>query len=86
MSSVMHGVLQATSAEATAERIKRHVRLKTYGQVRNLTVLVQSKAVCLVGECRKYYTKQLASQAALEACADLAACAGFEVQNAIEVR
>lgn len=85
MSRTQQEVPEAMSAEGALERIERHVRLKTHGQVRHLTVTVRSRVVCLEGECRTYYTKQLASQAALEACAELDACAGFELRNAIDV-
>lgn len=87
MSSATQLSRQTKSAEEAVERsIERHVRLKTHGQVRNLTVMARLGAVRLMGECRKYYTKQLASQAALEACANLFARDEFQVQNAIEVR
>lgn len=85
MSSMQHGVQEVRSAEVTADCIERRVRLKTHGQVRNLTVTVRSGIVYLEGECRRYYTKQLATQAALEARAELDAPAGCKVHNAIEV-
>lgn len=86
MSSMQQEIQEARQAEVAVDRIERHVRLKTHGQVRNLTVTVRSGLVCLKGECRRYYTKQLATQAALEARAELDAPAGFDVHNAIEVR
>lgn len=87
MSSATEPSRQTKSAEEAVERsIERHVRLRTHGQVRNLTVMVRFSVVCLEGQCRRYYTKQLASQAALEAFAELGAFTGFEVHNTIDVQ
>lgn len=86
MSSMPQGAPEPRSAEVAVDRIERHVRLKTHGQVRNLTVKVRSGAVYLEGECRRYYMKQLATQAASEACAELDGRARLEVHNGIKVR
>jgi hypothetical protein len=77
---------QVLSAESSADKIRRCVQEKTHGQVRNLTVVVRSCVVYLDGLCTRYYTKQLASQAALEACFSLKRSAELNVQNAIRVR
>ncbi len=84
MSSMQQGVQEARQTEVVVDRIERHVRLKTHGQVRNLTVTVRSGVAYLEGECRRYYTKQLATQAALEAGVELDAPARFKVHNEIE--
>lgn len=73
------------SSESSADWIRRCVHEKTHGQVRNLTVVVRSGVVCLDGVCTRYYTKQLASQAALEACSAPERAAKRHVQNAIMV-
>jgi hypothetical protein len=74
------------SPESSADWIRRCVQEKTHGQVRNLTVVVRPGVVYLDGVCMRYYTKQLASQAALEACSSSKRGAELNVQNAIRVR
>jgi hypothetical protein len=86
MSILAQESTQMSSAEASTDKIRRCVQEKTHGQVRNLTVVVRACVVCLDGLCTRYYTKQLASQAALEACASLKRGAELNVRNAIRVR
>ncbi len=85
MSIMAQESTQVRSAEFSAEWIRCCVQQKTHGQVRHLTVVVRPGVVYLDGVCSRYYTKQLASHAALDACAVLDADAGLRVQNAIEV-
>lgn len=85
MIETITGVRPPRFTEHAAERIQRRVAQKTHGQVRHLTVTICSGTVCLGGQCKRYYIKQLASLAALEVCTELTSWERFEVSNAIEV-
>lgn len=85
MSAIQQGVVCDPSTESLTEAIERWVQQKTHGQVWNLTVLVESGVVCLTGRCKRYYSKQLALQAALDVCAGLESIANAQVRNDIEV-
>lgn len=77
--------MREPSTEDVTEAIARWVQQKTHWQVWNLNVLVQSGVVYLTGRCKSYYSKQLALQAALDACAELESLATAQVSNEIEV-
>lgn len=62
-----------------AEVVERHVRSQTFGQVRDLRVVTEDRVVVLHGHVDRYYVKQLAQHAAMEAAL------GWELANQIEV-
>jgi hypothetical protein len=61
------------------ERIEHIIRARTSGQIRGLRVEYHLGEVILSGRTHTYYTKQLATHAALDALEDAA------LTNAIEV-
>jgi hypothetical protein len=65
---------------AWAARIRRAVRRETRGGVSQLKVEIDSLAVHLKGQCRSFYCKQLAQQAAMRLAS------GVPLDNQIEVR
>ena len=85
MSIVGQEATKTPSADFSAEWVQHFVQKKTHGRVRDLSVVARSGVVHLKGRCTKYYTKQLASLAALDACATLDAREKLHVHNAIEV-
>ena len=85
MSNVDVEVRRDGSFENSANHIQQWIEQKTHGRVWNLGVVVNSEAVYIRGRCKKYYTKQLALQAALEVCAQFRVSGESEVHNAIEV-
>jgi osmotically-inducible protein OsmY len=50
---------------AWASRIRRAVRRETRGGVSQLKVEIDSRGIRLRGQCRSFYCKQLAQQAAM---------------------
>ena len=85
MSIVGQEAVQTLSADFSSEWVQHFVQEKTYGRVRNLTVILRAGVVHLNGRCAKYHTKQLASLAALDICAALNAGERFHLHSAIEV-
>ncbi len=85
MIALQHEVVHKPSTEDLTAAIARWVQQRTHWQVWNLKVLVQSGVVCLTGRCKSYYSKQLALEGALDACADLESLATAQVSNEIEV-
>jgi osmotically-inducible protein OsmY len=61
-------------------RIRRAVRRETRGGVNQLKVEVDSRGIHLRGQCRSFYCKQLAQQAAMRLCGETG------IDNQIEVR
>jgi len=57
------------TAPVAAETIERHIRNRTFGQVRDLRVVIEGRSVVLQGRVETYYAKQLAQHAALDAVA-----------------
>lgn len=86
MTNLQQRVTQDRTPDHPAELIERWIKQKTHGQIWNLSVDVRAGAVYLQGRCKRYFTKQLALQAALEICAGFESLANSEVHNAIEVR
>ena len=85
LSLASHAPLVAVPADAgtvrkkLAARIKRSVRRRTSGGVRELTVEIRPDGILLNGHCDTFYCKQLAQHAAMR-------LAGREpVMNRIEV-
>lgn len=79
-SDLPHGAgHSATESRSLAHSIQRAVDRETGYAIRDLSVEVQDDAVLLKGQCRTYYSKQLAQHAAM-------ALPGTEhLINAIEV-
>jgi osmotically-inducible protein OsmY len=65
---------------AWASRVRRAVRRETRGGVDQLKVEIDSRGIRLRGQCRSFYCKQLAQQAAMRLSAEA------NVDNQIEVR
>ena len=63
--------LAEVSPREIAETVERYVRLRTGGTIRSLHVEVHDGEVILTGRTSKYYNKQLATHAALDATDDL---------------
>lgn len=55
-----------TLQDELAEVLERHVRSRTFGQIRDLSIEVEGCSVVLRGRVDRYYVKQLAQHAALE--------------------
>ena len=66
-------------SESFVEKIERIVRLRTGGMIRGLRVSVVESEVVITGRATTYYTKQLATHAAMDAVQDL------NLSNDIEV-
>lgn len=62
--------VRETSAARFVERIEEIVRLKTGGMIRGLRVEVGQDNVILTGRTTTFYSKQLATHAALDALDD----------------
>lgn len=59
---------QSRLQETFAHMVEQLVRQRTMGQIRGLRVEVSEHEVVLNGRTSTYYTKQLATHAALDAC------------------
>jgi osmotically-inducible protein OsmY len=69
----------STNGQAFIEHVERVVRARTSGQIRGLRVECFGGEVILSGRTHTYYTKQLATHAAMDAIEDAS------LTNAIEV-
>ncbi|MCY2968814.1 MAG: BON domain-containing protein [Planctomycetota bacterium] len=76
----MDSNMSTMAVDALAERVEGMILARSNGAVRNLKVIPLSGEVVLTGTSSSYYGKQLAIQAALDACGSLL------VTNDIEVR
>ena len=67
------------SRQSPAEIIERSVRSRTNGAIRELRVEVLGEYVILSGRTSKYYNKQLATHAVLDAVEDVTLTNDIEV-------
>jgi len=58
---------QVGTTDPLAEQLERIIRAQTGGRIRDLHVEVRGSRVCLQGHCATFYSKQLASHAAMAA-------------------
>jgi len=70
----------AVDLSGWSARIRRAVRRETRGGVSQLKVEIDSRGIHLRGQCRSFYCKQLAQQAAMRLSGEAA------LDNQIEVR
>lgn len=75
----MESNLATLAVDALSERVEHMILVRSNGAVRNLKVISLPGEVVLTGTSSTYYAKQVASQAALDACG------GLMVVNDIEV-
>ena len=69
----------SVDVQALTARIRRTVRRETRGGVSQLKVEIDSRGIRLRGQCRSFYCKQLAQQAAMRLAGEA------PVDNQIEV-
>ena len=67
------------SQHGLVDRVERMVRQRTSGLIRDLHVEVFSGEMIISGRTSTYYNKQLASHAAMDACANIALVNDIEV-------
>lgn len=70
---------EARPSNELIDTIERMVRVRTGGTVRGLRVEVGDNGIVLSGRASTYYTKQLATQAALETAEDVNLTNNIEV-------
>ena len=63
-----------TFPQTLAERIESAVQERTGGRIRGLQVHVAEGAIVISGRVSTYYTKQLVTHAAMDACDELQVC------------
>ena len=73
------GGIAEVSPRETADMVERFVRLRTGGTIRSLHVEVHDGEVLLSGRTSTYYSKQLATHAALDAANELTLTNDIEV-------
>ena len=69
----------SNSSQTNVETIERVVRSRTSGTIRGLRVELVNGEIVLSGRVNTYYTKQLASNAALEAVKNVTLTNDIEV-------
>ena len=75
----MSAAMLQTFPQSLAEKIELAVQVRTGGRIRGLQVCVRGGEVVIGGRASSYYTKQLVTHAAMDACDE------FLVTNEVEV-
>lgn len=78
--SLMPIELDVPNSQTLAERVEQTVLARTGGRIRGLRVQLSGDRLVITGRTSTYYSKQLATHAAIDA-AEMA----FAVQNEVEV-
>ncbi len=78
--SLMPIELYAPNSQTVAERVEQTVLARTGGRIRGLRVQLSGDRLVITGRTSTYYSKQLATHAAIDA-----AETAFGVQNEVEV-
>lgn len=75
----MSAAVLDTFPQSLAEKIELAVQVRTGGRIRGLQVRICDGGIVISGQVATYYTKQLVTHAAMEACDELL------VTNEVEV-